>query len=66
METVIGQLIRPCWPAQRTNQNRATPPNVRAYLGNVFVVDAVSAQPLPNGAVRIGGQVWCKSWTRVK
>lgn len=59
--TSIGQLVRPCWPAQRTNQNRATPPNVRAYLGKTFVVDAVT-----HNAVRIGGNVWLRSWVRVE
>lgn len=66
MSTSVGQLIRPCWPAQRTNQNRAEPPNLRARLGNVFAVDAVSSSPAPHGAVRIGGQIWIKSWLRVQ
>ncbi len=59
-QTKLGDLVRPCWPAQRVNQNRAFPPNVAAYLGSVFTVDAVTTN-----AVRIGGCVWIKSWIRV-
>jgi hypothetical protein len=64
MLTKIGDSVRPCFPAHRDETHPGTL-RVRARLGNVFLVDSVSAQPEPNGAVRIGGQVWVKSWVKV-
>jgi hypothetical protein len=65
MTTRIGDKIRPCWGAARFDLNLGSVPKVKARLGNVFTVDAVSAQPLPNGAVRIKGEVWVRSWVRI-
>lgn len=63
--TALGTKIRPCWNAVRLNLARSTPPKLPARLGKIFTVDAISASPAPNGAVRIGGCVWIRSWVRV-
>ncbi len=63
--TRVGDHVRPCFNAQCTDEIGSAP-KVRARLGNVFTVDAVSASPKPNGAVRIGGNCWVKSWIRVR
>ncbi len=62
--TAVGTNIRPCFNAKKSDTHAGVP-LVRARLGNVFTVDAVSTSPAPNGAVRINGVVWIKSWLKV-